>query len=218
MDNQNDSIWARVPVVVIAVIGLACTIMIIVRLPLWGEKQAEWLGALGTIAAFFGTLWVAATESRRRRREELMRARLQAVAMKARVSYANLLIRSLKNHAETSFSADTVEEALNFCSFIKEEVGALDLWTIEDAALVIPLNNNMAGLLARELGEIQRLVRLCDESIENGLAVDSVRKDFKKAINLILTRTSQSIEVILAECKRSEITLNLVTPSSHTEY
>lgn len=55
--------------------------MIIAQLPAWEDKKPEWIGALGTIAAFAGTIWIATSERRKERRTELNLATVAAAEL-----------------------------------------------------------------------------------------------------------------------------------------
>lgn len=69
MRDLAGEMWTYVVLVTFGAIGALCFILTIANLPLWEAKKPEWIGALGTIAAFLGTIWIATNETRRRRRE-----------------------------------------------------------------------------------------------------------------------------------------------------
>jgi len=89
MFKISEQTWTRACLAVIISIAVLCILILLGRLPGWDQKTPEWVAALGTIAAFAGTIAIATTEARRRRHNEMALARLRAVGMLFRVRRAN---------------------------------------------------------------------------------------------------------------------------------
>lgn len=71
MDDSGKRGWVLATLLIFIMVGILAIIHLTVTLPQWGEKKVEWIGALGTVAAFAGTIFIATSESRRRRQDEI---------------------------------------------------------------------------------------------------------------------------------------------------
>jgi hypothetical protein len=88
MDTRVTGAWHYVVLAAFGTIATLCAILIVAQLPAWGDKRPEWIAAIGAIAAFAGTIWIATSERRRRFREERDLATLAAANVYDRVGEA----------------------------------------------------------------------------------------------------------------------------------
>jgi hypothetical protein len=205
MQSRDNEIWTYAAVTVFTVIGIACVTMIIAQLPSWEDKKPEWIGAIGTIAAFAGTIWIATSESRRRRREELLRARLQAVAMAHRVSNIVLRMDELTRKLHKFFDVTKAETALSYCKYLEKTLSETPLWTVDEAAILVPLPNNTAGRLAKALDSINRVIRLANNAQLNDLEDQELRQQIFDALDHSFSKVKEMLEPADEECSRSRL-------------
>lgn len=203
MNNQPNYIWNYAGVTVFSVIGTACAIMVIAQLPNWGDKKAEWVGALGTVAAFAGTIWIATSEARRRRRDERTRAQLQAAAMAYRITSVVLRIEELSRKLHEFFDLQDAEKSLNYCKYVNKTLEELSLWTVDETALLVPLANNTAGRLAQTLDEIHRIKSICTAAIRHKLGNERSRKICFETLEGNFLVTLNVLKFASEECKKS---------------
>jgi hypothetical protein len=55
---------------ILALLGIGAVLHILITLP-WEGKGPEWVGAIGTVATLIGTIWLAMSGERKRKRDEL---------------------------------------------------------------------------------------------------------------------------------------------------
>ena len=71
MTSNNRDSWTSFILAVFVAVACIAVVRMIADLPRWGDKAVEWVGALGTIGAFAGTIWIATSDGRRRRQEAI---------------------------------------------------------------------------------------------------------------------------------------------------
>ncbi len=105
------------------------------------EDWASWVGAVGTILAFVGTIYIAGTETRRR--EKFERGQVWFALYKLSESLVN---RQIAIHSVISW----IESEMTFDLLIKSPADAAQrlesgrAWTEEDLAPFITLDNHVA--------------------------------------------------------------------------
>jgi hypothetical protein len=181
-------------------IGITCVVLLIAKLPYWGEKAPEWIGALGAIAAFAGTIFLATAETRRRNREEMTRARLQASALTFRVKHVVLVAKELTSKIEPFYDEADAEKCLAFCNFVKEKLTALQLWTVDEIAILAPLPSNTAERLAQVMDEVYRLTTLMDAAQLNELETMESRRVTKNTLHQTFHRINKLLGHAVKEC------------------
>lgn len=71
MSERYKQVFGYAVLVTFVTLGCLAAVQIIAGLPCWADKKVEWVGALGTIAAFAGTIFIATSESRARHRDAI---------------------------------------------------------------------------------------------------------------------------------------------------
>lgn len=192
--------WTYAAVGVFSAIGITCVTLLIAKLPYWDEKSPEWIGALGTIAAFAGTIWIATAETRRRNREEMTKAKLQAAALAFRVHHVVLVSKEIVSKIDQFYDLNDAAKCLGFCTFVKDKLESLQLWNVDEIAVLAPLPNNTAERLAQALDEIYRLIKLMDAAHLNELINPEPRQITKNSLHQVLNRINKLLGHAVKEC------------------
>jgi hypothetical protein len=164
----------------------------------WGV----WVGSIGTIGAFVGTIWIATTTSRIRRNEALMSARLHAISMVWRLVYI---------HATMSTALDILKKAnvdsiLQQRSLVEETINEITFWPIRDLLPLVPLKDNLAGKLAQAADQVGLAIELLKRT--RSMTPPEIMRYIPSAINMIESAdklTEQSMQICRAEAN----TMNL---------
>lgn len=144
MNSRGNEIWTYAAVTVFTAIGIICTIVAIAQLPNWGDKKPEWIGALGTIAAFAGTIWIATSERRKEHRAEL---NLATVAAAELFDGLKTYLGMLQGTAEKIGSENEISEVrLIEC---RTWFQTAELWTREEILPLATLPDHVAPRLQR---------------------------------------------------------------------
>ena len=201
MDKNSERLVVYVAVSTFALIGAACFILVIARLPNLETKMPEWIAALGTVSAFAGTILLATSESRRRRRDELNLARLHAAGILQRLVFANQTIKELIRKLERSASIDEFPAQLLGHS---DELKKIVVWRVSDAEPLIPLPNNLAAMLAQASDELLTVQSTFFRgNIHGALDRRSDRHDFARSNRDTLIEISEMLDKCIVECQRA---------------
>jgi hypothetical protein len=174
MDTRVAGAWHYAVLASFGTIAMLCAVLIVAQLPAWGDKRPEWIAAIGAIAAFAGTIWIATSERRRRYREERDLATLAA---------ANIY--------------DRVGEAYSAISRIAKDFDHANNQSPPDRhAMLIRLD----GLKLWEQAEILPLVRLPDH-IGTRLQRVCVRRDRMRRSLAGANRGTAPVDQCLADCR-----------------
>lgn len=202
MIKITEQTWTRACLAVFVSIGVLCILILLDRLPGWDQKTPEWVAALGTIAAFAGTITIATTEARRRHHNEMALARLRAVGMLFRVRRASKAISNLRSdlHAAMFFSEDS-----RSILTLSDHLAGLQLWELDEIEALIPLPRNIAARLAQSADEIAS-VKKDFEHARNGdvLRGEGDRQEFLNEILATLDRTGENLRICLEECTQAK--------------
>ena len=113
---------------------------------LWTKMTAAewgvWVGSIGTLGAWFGTIWLATSETRRRVRQEHEAARLHATSIKIRLAFAAGSLAGVVDLLKRTIEAKKFNrEILQVCHNQLEQIEDIP---VEDAFPLTALNNNSA--------------------------------------------------------------------------
>jgi hypothetical protein len=118
------------------------------RPPASSGDTATWAGALGTLLAFGGTIWIATEEARRRHLEALWRARIAAPSMLMKISS----LRAPVVQAIAILKAGTSDrEVMAFCG---GQISGSKIWSlaeIDHCAVNLALAKEVAEAVAEFL-------------------------------------------------------------------
>jgi len=184
MNYNSEKIWTYAVISIFSTIGLLCIIILLTKLPAWRGKEAEWIGALGSIAAFCGTIWIATSERRRRQRSERDHATIAAAALLDRVRQYEGLVTGVSNHLAQAdrFDRETLQSLLGWLE-------KAELWDKDEIIPLTTLPHSVAPRLQRVANRHHRVMRGIKElqfaTRETFLThrYSTVRADLKKSMS-----------------------------------
>jgi hypothetical protein len=157
-------------VAIVALLGAAAVLHIIVALPIKDNRGPEWVGAIGTVATLAGTIWLATAETRRRHKDQLLLARLRGASILFRICHANQAAIDLRALMEAASFDDLPIDRLQCCRKIFETI---ENWTTEDMAALVPLRDHVAANMAEitdRLGLInKKLIEASSKCTDDGV-------------------------------------------------
>jgi hypothetical protein len=114
----------------------------------WGT----WVGAVGTVGALIGTIWLAYGETRRRERRELLIAELHAEEILVQVVKLRASTRALSADSTGVLVTSTDPRILNWCI---DHVKKLEAWQVEELIPLTAMSTNVAVNMARAAGTLK---------------------------------------------------------------
>lgn len=147
-------------IVITAAIGIAGYELIGWR-SLTATDWAAWVGAIGTLLAFGGTIWIASGERRFRSRQRRELAMIAAEAIKPVIyevlnDFAHLICEMLPTNDPEDWGNPTTTTIEHFV--------AIKMWSNNDLLPLLPLPNQCASKLMRARTQIEGLQKYFDES------------------------------------------------------
>lgn len=164
ISNHFKTRLVRYPVIALGV--LAAGILTGLRYDLSRADWGAWVGSIGTVGTLIGTVWLATSESRRRRFEELARAHIVAAALAPRIS----LLRSELEGIEFSLAFPDEETGLRELPSVEASNFLASNYTAatSDELLVLTaLRGNWASQLAYAQSQRSIVQHLIQNYIEN---------------------------------------------------
>jgi len=201
--------WAYVLLVlaisVLALIGVLLFAWHIEDATPWADMKAAdwgvWVGALGTVAALFGTIVLATTETRRRHSDNLSAARLHSISMRLRLGHAHEMLRKIAENLSKATEDDSPQNlfALSLVNFRQ-----IDRWNVVDLLPLTPLPKQTAANLAQAADELRVVERVLVQLSERyaGLSVVN-RMRLVRGLHPNMTKTSHLIKEALVEVTRA---------------
>lgn len=183
MNTNVHKAWSYAILVAFITIAVLCAVTLIATLPGWGEKKPEWVAALGTIAAFSGTIWIATSERRRRRSESIDIAILAGAQIFDRVNVANERMISI----QAALGTGILDEASRLSA--SRKLDSLEIWTSEELLPLTCLPNHIAARLQRVIARRTRMLKWL-ETLSKPLS--SERRD--RLIGLLRTDTQKCLK------------------------
>lgn len=156
----------------------------------WGT----WFGAIGTIGALVGAIWIATGERRRRESEARDLATIAAAGVLLRISRINAALGRVADHLSTKFTAGGGPD-FRYCA---GQIKLVGLWDVSEIVPLVALPNHAAAKLAFASTLLKNLEESFDDALHEA-----------RPLNLDTTATLQQIHVIrvalhiaLRECKK----------------
>lgn len=188
----------------------------------WQDLQpgdrGTWTGAIGTLLAFGGTIWLARSETRRREQEE----RNLAIATAAGLSIRVHNLRSALIHVQEYFAVQQ-QQIHDFSAYRSwaDHISLFKTWTAEEIAALLCLPNDTAGKLAMAKELIEHLFDRIQQEQGSSRALSrpvsvGAHEAFIKILNLIVIMLKSPLD----ECMKignpaglGGITLEQIVPS-----
>ncbi len=162
----------------------------------WGT----WVGAVGTVAALCGTIYIAQTETRRRERGEHDLALITAASFSVRIPEMWQALIELERHV-TSDRGNFNAIDCNQCIAILARV---DTWTQSDLVALLPLGPGIAvrlGLAQAEVASIMGRLKEGDRGapvISNPQLSSALRRALCGRIDVVMKHLAGTREACLA--------------------
>ena len=165
----------------------------------WGT----WVGAIGTVGALFGTLWVSTAQERK----EITQARLHAAGFTLRVVNArgavSRVCRSLSIDARIDRGAVKITERLY-------DLDKIDLWTMADLVPMTPLSPRAIGQLAEARDQIATAIKALELAREDDtLKSTAGRVEFAKRLHYLLSGTANLLDDGIQVCDGARRALHM---------
>lgn len=197
MQRHDEKIWTYAAVTVFSVIGASCALTVVSQLPGWGEKRPEWIGAIGTVAAFGGALWVATSEWRQRHAEKRDLATVAAAQLYDRVEEALEVMAWMQEQFGDSGRID-----LPTLSKARHYLETLETWTADEVLPLVFLQRHVAPRLQRVLVRRGRMLRRIKRLQDHGNAgansgyEQDLRSDVRKNVLDLTTGCDQLYKLL----------------------
>lgn len=163
-------------------------------------EWAYWVAAIGTVGAFFGTIWISMTEVRRRKQED--RDRAMIVASMLLPTFNTVLIEA-KRTIEILNTNFIIGMETNYKQ-IRRDLISEGNWTINDMLALACLPNHAAGKLASARSCIDHVIlRTEDASYSIGQ-----REQEEKFIAILLSNLNAAVIFLNAGIKECTIAAN----------
>jgi hypothetical protein len=171
-----------------------------------GDK-GTWSGALGTVGTLIGTIWLATSESRRRHRDEITRARLHAASFMLQLAHASGALGQVTRSLQIDTQVDRGPGPILACL---TNMQGIELWTIEDLIPLAPLSKNFAALLAESADQIKSFTKILEMAGRDAsLSTSEKRKIFaEKAVHL-MSGTASHLDVAIQQCDAARTAIHL---------
>lgn len=167
---------------------------------------ATWTGAIGTVGAIIGAIYIASFQERYRERENLAAARITAAAMLLRLTQTRAEIKVSAEWFKT-FSCDGGEIRI-FLQF-KDVLDGLPRWAPEEIIRLGPFRNNCAYKLAAAQDRLNTVVYSIEVAIADPLFTsdEALRKTCAGFASQGLREANLLLESALTEMRLQTIAL-----------
>lgn len=174
---------------------------------------AYWVGAVGSVGAIFSALWLATAETRRRRSEDLSKARLTAIhihmdllSMEATAYGVQENLKEIQVFYEKKqkFPGQNIE---NFSDF-GDQLQSIKFFPSSDLVPLVPLQGNCADKIALGQGLISATGRILRDTIVTPM-------DHAKLLEHILSNLAVLNKALDAIKQARAVVMEQATPVMH---
>ncbi len=162
---------------------------------------ATWFGAIGTIGTLIGTIVLATIETRKRKRDEELRAYLVAAGMRQRIAFALGVVTGIKNKLGATVLVDQPPEVLATFGDMLEQ---LETWTQESLLPLVGMPNFIAINLAQAADEIAAVGKsLVVSSKHSEIGRAENRRSLAAQMHNMLLQTVAKLDTALIESDKA---------------
>lgn len=171
---------------------------------LTASDWASWTGAIGTILAFCGTIWVATYEARFRTRQRKELAMIAAEGLKPQIEKAIQTLGKVLTLIEGSKSPSFEKlSGFNMCS---RSLDKLVLWSNSDLVALAPLPNNCAINLAQSVRQIRDSTTAFQHHVKSmGRSMSINDSKFLKSQGLLMAGSLSKLNSAFIECDLASV-------------
>jgi hypothetical protein len=202
MNTRVTSAWHYVVLASFGTIATLCAILIVAQLPAWGDKRPEWIAAIGAIAAFAGTIWIATSERRRRFREERDLATLAAANVYDRVGEAFVAISKIAGYLDSGRDQSSEDRHA-----MLTVLNRLKLWEQAEILPLVRLPDHIGTRLQRVCVRRDRMKRSLASANGVDAQVDRWLADYRQDVTKCsddLLRSLAAFDRLLSEVYQDE--------------
>lgn len=132
--------------------------------PLNASDWGTWAGAIGTVATLVWTVRLATAESRKRKRDELLLARLHGASMVLRLVHAEALVSAVCRTLDVA-SRTPIQLTADHLLDMSRKLDNISIWQMNDLVPLIPLPDNTAVKLAQVADQVSTAKKLFAQTI-----------------------------------------------------
>lgn len=203
MRNDVLKVVGALFVTLTGVIGVLAIAHIIMSLP-FGKDGAEWVSAFGTVGALIGAIWIASWQSREKRKEEILVARVSSFSLVVKLDRALEKVNESKKMLDESLAADTGPAAIAQIASMLAEVKM----NPTDGLVIAPLSPATSGKLAEALQLVLHTEEAIRKDFLNGsLNTIEERTKHSREYRANVVRASESIAAALELCRTARVAL-----------
>jgi len=160
----------------------------------WGT----WVGAIGTAAALFGTIYLARTETRRRERAEHDLALITAASFSIRIPELVQALKELERELDINRDFGSV---IN-CSRCVAVLARVDTWTHSDLGALLPIGRGLVVRLGLAHAEVSSIMGRLKQVERGGPAASNPQQNHSLKTALIdrIDVTMQHLKGTREEC------------------
>jgi hypothetical protein len=193
---------------ILALLGIGAVLHILVTLPLEG-KGPEWIGAAGTVATLFWAVWLATGESRKRRRDELLLARLHGASMVLRLVHAEAMVSAVCQTLDVA-NRTPIQLTADHLIHMAKKLDDIGLWEMSDLVPLLPLPDNTAVKLAQVADQISSAKKLFAQTIADYPQMsDNERANFVEHFYTPMSGTHRFLTESVNVCHKGAQALHL---------
>lgn len=183
----------------VVVIGVLTAVRIVITSPMWSD-DGTWFGAVAGFGALLLTIWIATSEARRRRREDLIRARLHATSIMGRLKYARSVALAGRDNMLMAqiggFPVDAVRILL-------DRLLKISLWEADELVPIAPLAPNEIGLLGAASSDLKGAILALQHAPTDELpSSQENRRVLAEKLYTLFARSFDQIETGIVVCSR----------------
>ncbi|WP_323141320.1 hypothetical protein [Massilia phyllosphaerae] len=158
---------------------------------------ATWVGSIGTVLTFIGTIYLATAEARRREKHDLLLARLHGAAIATRIFNAHGSVVATANMLGFDGRITIDQAVIDFCL---RKLTDLNLWSIEEITPLAPLPGNTAAELVKAAADIKAATQLIDAMAallpQSAIITERLARNTLLILARTDTRLSKALQVI----------------------
>jgi uncharacterized membrane protein len=196
------------------VIGWSLVLWVTVDLVIVGWKcelsksdWGTWVGSIGTIATFVGTIYLATAEGRQRSTDELVKARLHGASMVLRLAHAESIVGAIVKILDQTATIDNAPTFLETC---RAQLDTINLWSIDELVPLAPLPENTALKLAQAADQLRAFRKILTLQISTGnIHVSEARKKLARELSDKLSGTRRFMNEAITVCQAGVVTTHL---------
>jgi hypothetical protein len=167
----------------------------------WGKLSASdwgtWFGAVGSIGALAGTIWIATTGERRRYREERARAIVAVVDIRIKMNRVTYGIQFVIEALDDDFGSGFGHDYLALARVLTES----GMWSNEEILPLIMLRKGVVANLVGVRSSVEHVLPMLEKAAKDAQLAGVRMPAYDEAILPYLRGARASMSVAHSECQ-----------------